>query len=86
MALHDFGQVSQKETAKEEDRLDVSNREFIREFLENIELSDAKLIQKEIKRINEIGLPDKYHAKCENCEHEWEAEVNFNPTNFFTDT
>lgn len=62
--------------------IDVNDREFIRDFLFNIEKKDIDLISNLIKEINQVGIKRSFAARCEKCNHEWESEIDFNPVNF----
>lgn len=62
--------------------IDVKDREFIRDFLFNIEKKNVDLISDLIKEINQIGIKRSFTARCEKCEHQWESEIDFNPVNF----
>jgi len=65
---------------------DVNN---IREFLENCESKVGKQIEEFITEISGIGVQKNILMSCEKCgteeePYEFEAQVNFNPVNFFT--
>ncbi len=62
--------------------VDVSNKEFIKEFLYNIDKKSVDKISDTIQTINKIGIKRTFLAKCEKCPHEWESEIDFNPVNF----
>lgn len=62
----------------------VTNRDAIREFLENCDSSIGKKVEKSISEVNNIGVQKKILLECENCEHQFEYEVGFDPVNFFT--
>lgn len=62
--------------------VDVSDKKFIKEFLFNIDKKSVDKINDLIIKINEIGIKRTFTAKCQECEHEWENEINFNPVNF----
>lgn len=62
--------------------INVSDRKFIIEFLQNIEKKDVDKISDLIDEINKIGIKRTFTAKCEKCEHTWESEIDFNPVNF----
>lgn len=66
----------------EERNINVSDKTYIHEFLQNIENKDLNKINDLITEINKIGLEKSFTAKCEKCEHEWKAEIDFNPVNF----
>ena len=62
----------------------VTNRDAIREFLENCESSIGKTIEQSISKVNEIGVQKKIMLECEKCSKQFEHEVGFDPVNFFT--
>lgn len=62
----------------------VTNRETIREFLENCDSSIGKTIEKSITEVNKIGVQRKIMLECEACEEQFEHEIGFDPVNFFT--
>lgn len=62
--------------------IDISDKGFIREFLQNIDKKSVDKISDLIKEINQIGIKRSFMAKCEKCEHSWESEIDFNPVNF----
>jgi hypothetical protein len=66
----------------EQNNINVSDPNFIKEFLYNIESKDVNKINKLIDEINTIGIKKTFTAKCEKCEHEWESQIDFNPVNF----
>jgi hypothetical protein len=62
--------------------INVSNKEDIKEFLQNIDKKSSDKISDLIKEINQIGIKKSFTAVCEKCKHGWESEVDFNPVNF----
>lgn len=62
--------------------VNVSDKKFIMEFLQNIDKKSSDKIGDLIEEINHIGIKRTFIAKCEKCEHEWESEIDFNPVNF----
>jgi hypothetical protein len=62
--------------------VNVTDKKFIREFLQNIDKKSADKVNDLIAEINEVGIKKTFIAKCEKCEHEWESEIDFNPVNF----
>lgn len=66
----------------ERNNINVSDPEFIKEFLQNIDKKSVDLISNQIQAINQIGIKRDFMAKCEKCGHEWSSEVDFNPVNF----
>lgn len=66
----------------ESNNINVSDRAFIRDFMQNIDKKSVDRITDQIKEINSIGIKKSFTAKCEKCEHEWQSEIDFNPVNF----
>jgi len=66
----------------ESKNVNVSDKNDIKEFLQNIDKKSSDKISDLIKEINQIGIKRTFTAKCDKCEHEWESEVDFNPVNF----
>lgn len=62
--------------------VNVSNKEYIKEFLNNIDNRSIDKISLLLKEINLIGIKRTFGAACEKCGHEWESEIDFNPVNF----
>lgn len=67
----------------------ITDREHIKEFLDNCEASVGTAIEKEVTEINKIGINKTMMFECEDCEVEkgpkqFEAPISFDPVNFFT--
>jgi len=62
----------------------VTNRETIREFLENCDSSIGNTIEESITKVNQIGVQRKIMLECEKCNHTFEHDIGFDPVNFFT--
>lgn len=62
--------------------INVTDREFIADFLKNTEKEDADKIEKVMTEINNIGVKKTFTATCISCKHEWENEIELNPVNF----
>ena len=62
--------------------VDVTDKNFIQDFLQNIDKKSIDKISDLIKEINLIGIKRSFTAVCEKCDHHWESEVDFNPVNF----
>lgn len=69
---------------EEGDTFVVTNRNTIREFLENCESSVGKSVEKYIAEVNKIGIQRTVLLLCDECEHQFEHEIGFDPVNFFT--
>jgi len=62
----------------------VTNRDQIREFLENCESSIGHSIENSIAEVNKIGVIKTIQLECEECSETFEQEIGFDPVNFFT--
>jgi len=60
----------------------VTNKKHIDEFIQNIEKEDVDKIENRIAEVNSVGISKEVTALCTECEHTWEAPVEFNPVNF----
>lgn len=63
----------------------VNNKEnhaIFQSLLQNIDVSDAKKIDDETKKVNQIGVQTNFQAVCKECEHAWESSLELNPVNF----
>jgi len=63
----------------------VTNKQHIREFLDNISKGDFDLIEAKIKLLNNSGYQRTAKVTCNNpeCKHEYDIDVNYDPTRFF---
>jgi transcription elongation factor Elf1 len=66
----------------EQNNIDVSDKQFIKELLQNIDKKSVDQISDLIKEINLIGIKRTFTATCQACNHSWESEIDFNPVNF----
>lgn len=66
----------------ESNNIDVSDKSFIEDFLQNTDKKSTDKISDLIKKINQIGIKKTFTAVCEKCNNSWESEVDFNPVNF----
>jgi hypothetical protein len=66
----------------ESKNVNVSDKKFIKDFLQNIDKKSLDKISDQVDKINQIGIKKVFTAKCEKCTHEWESEIDFNPVNF----
>ena len=64
---------------------DVTEKEFIREFVRNSPAYMVKKIREKLTSMNENGLPDELDCVCpdETCGHEWKTPMIFDPSHFF---
>lgn len=72
----------------EEKGINVTDKGDIKEFIFNIPRDDAKAINDKIAKINSIGIKKKYNVVCTNeeCKHEWDVDLDIDPTSFFTES
>jgi hypothetical protein len=61
----------------------VTDANYIKEFVFNLSKSEADAISSKIKDINSSGINTKSQFKCEYCKHEWEQDLDLDPTSFF---
>jgi len=66
----------------ESNNINVTNKDYIKELLTNIDNRSLDKISNLITEINLIGIRRTFAAKCEKCEYVWENEIDFNPVNF----
>jgi len=66
----------------EADNLNVTDKGYIKEFLQNTDKKSVDKINDLIEEINQIGIKRSFTAKCESCNHVWESKIDFNPVNF----
>jgi hypothetical protein len=66
----------------ESNNINVTDKTFIREFLQNIDKKSVDKVHDLILEINKIGIKRTFTAVCEKCEHTWENDIDFNPVNF----
>ena len=80
-AIHDI--TYQDEEGEE---VSLTDKNIIREFLENTDSSTGKEIEEFINNINSKGVNNKVRVSCSNeeCDNEYESDINFDPVNFFT--
>jgi hypothetical protein len=66
----------------ESKNVNVTQKEFIKDFLQNIDKKSFDKISDLITEINQIGIKKTFQAECEKCHHSWDNEIDFNPVNF----
>jgi hypothetical protein len=74
---------------KGKDAQNITDREHIKEFLDNCEATIGKAVETAVTEVNKIGIQKTMMFLCEECEvekgpNEFEAGINFDPVNFFT--
>lgn len=66
----------------EANNINVTEPEYIKDFLQNTDKTSVNIISDMLAEINTIGIKKSFTARCEKCNHEWESEIDFNPVNF----
>jgi len=61
----------------------VDNRDHIVEFVKNVDSKKASKISEMIDHVNEIGITKTHDIQCEKCEHQWKADLSYDPSHFF---
>lgn len=65
----------------------VTDKTYIAEFLGDLDNVSQKSINKILEQLNtEIGVPNEFPVTCNECNHEYNMEVKFDPTNFSDET
>jgi hypothetical protein len=68
---------------KTDDGTKVTEREFIKEFYENCETKNMKLIRAHLDELRAISkLPDQ-NSTCSSCNHKFKLALEFDQANFF---
>lgn len=64
---------------------DVTDENFIKQFLNNTTSEIVKKIQNKQEEINKFGLPKTQKVVCSNedCKHEWHLPIVYDPSSFF---
>ena len=61
----------------------VSDKNTIREWLQNITSADYEQIKSKVDELSNDGVNNMFKVQCESCKHQWETEVELDVTNFF---
>lgn len=70
-------------TSDDGELIEVTDKNHITEWLNNIDKQSVDTIQDKIAEVNSKGIEKTIPAKCVHCEYMWEAMIEFNPVNFF---
>lgn len=64
---------------------EVTDQEFIKEFVANAENKIIKKVTEKVKVLGESGIRKEMEVKCSNeeCGHEWTTALIFDPSHFF---
>jgi hypothetical protein len=61
----------------------VSEKSFIREWIDNCDSSVIDAITKHIEKNQDTWAMPKQHIKCLNCNHEADISIDLDQSNFF---
>ena len=61
----------------------VDDPEYIKEFVLSLSKNEADAISSKIKDLNKSGIESTKHFVCNDCAHEWDQNIDFDPTSFF---
>jgi len=62
---------------------EVTDRKFIRDWVVGLEKADFDILDLGIKALMDMGIAKKVKLKCDGCGAEFDAPINFNPSDFF---
>jgi len=61
----------------------ITDKETIREWLQNITKTDYEIIRGKVEELSESGLETEFNANCQDCGHSWKTGVDLDIANFF---
>lgn len=61
----------------------ISDKDVIREWLQNITKADYEIIRGKVEQLSENGLETEFNASCQDCGHTWKTGVDLDIANFF---
>ena len=61
----------------------IDDRDMILEWLKTITKSDYDAIKDCVEDLSDGGLKNTFSTTCQECNHNWEANVELDPVNFF---
>jgi hypothetical protein len=62
----------------------VVDKDYITEWLTNINKQTADTVISAVSLLNQIGPVKTSRAQCDNCGHQWDEVMNFDPALFFS--
>ena len=74
------------EGAPNDTEMVVTDPKHILEFLQNVDKEIFNQLDNLIKKINGIGVKKLFDVNCAKCNNTWEANLDFNPVTFFTNS
>ena len=64
---------------------EVTDRQYIKDFMDNIDSKKLNVIRKAVEKLNNEGIDKTIEVECAHCKHKWTTEIEFNPATFFGD-
>lgn len=61
----------------------ITDKELIKEWLQNITRADYDVIKSKVEALSESGLETQFNANCQECNHNWKTGVDLDIANFF---
>lgn len=61
----------------------VTNRDWINDYLKGLTKLQADIIFDKLRELNEVGVQSVCDFTCNNCNHEWQQQLDLDPTSFF---
>jgi len=61
----------------------ITDKELIKEWLQNITRADYDVIKNKVEALSESGLETQFNANCQECNHNWKTGVDLDIANFF---
>lgn len=65
---------------------EITNEKHITDFLNNVEKELIGQIHDLLNEINNTGITKTLEATCNECEHKWTVNIDFNPMTFFSES
>lgn len=62
---------------------EVVDRDMILQFIQNVGKEWTDRIQSKLDEINKKGIQKEFPITCAACGHEWNSQIEFDPTTFF---
>lgn len=64
--------------------VEVTEKEFISEWLGTLSKNDLKIVREESEKILDVGISHTMEVQCSECNHEWELTgLQYDPASFF---
>ena len=74
--------VFTQETDGGDEIVTIDNKTHIAEWLQNVDKATVDKLEEKILDVNKVGIAKTVPATCKECDHKWEARIEFNPVNF----